>query len=443
MRRRYWLLALVGIALLVGSVVFLLLRFEETLLPDPPAPQLVGVAVAATDTPLAALPIGTKPPRHTPATSANPITPPPALLTPAPTLLLPSPTPISHIVQAGEELLDIARRYGVTAAAIVALNNLGNMDHLIPGQPLTIPALPTPVQPTPTVTPNPAFAGAIRTAVDNPADVAAPAVTALPAGPLAVSGVPVDLFMPLSTEVRQHVREIYAQGQALGNNPRAFAKIGDSTIANPFFLAAFDTGPYTLGDYAYLQPVIDYFAGSYARESVAVRVGLHSWSVFDPQWSDPAVCAPGETVIACEFRLHRPSFVLIRLGSNDAGVPELFEDNMRQIIAVALDSGVIPILGTKADRHEDPNNANNDMLRRIAAEYQIPLWDFDLIAGTIPGRGLDVDQVHMTFFAAHDYTSPLAFQHGHSVHNLTALIVLDRVWRAALGFDSCGTAGGC
>jgi hypothetical protein len=56
------------------------------------------------------------------------------------------------------------------------------------------------------------------------------------------------------------------------------------------------------------------------------------------------------------------------------------------------------------------------------------LWDFDLVAQTLPGRGLDADGVHMTTFYAHDYTLPEAFQRGHSVHNLTALIVLNRIW---------------
>ena len=59
----------------------------------------------------------------------------------------------------------------------------------------------------------------------------------------------------------------------------------------------------------------------------------------------------------------------------------------------------------------------------------MPLWDFDLLAQTIPGRGLDADGVHLTTFYAHDYTSPVAFQRGHGVHNLTALIALDAVWR--------------
>ena len=37
--------------------------------------------------------------------------------------------------------------------------------------------------------------------------------------------------------------------------------------------------------------------------------------------------------------------------------------------------------------------------------------------------------MHLTTFYPLDYTSPEAFQHGHSVDDLTALIVLDRIWR--------------
>jgi hypothetical protein len=88
---------------------------------------------------------------------------------------------------------------------------------------------------------------------------------------------------------------------------------------------------------------------------------------------------------------------------------------------------VIPILGTKADRFEGPGNVNNAIIRRLATDYGVPLWDFDLLAGTIPGRGLTVDNVHMTTFFAHDWTQPVAFQRGHGVHNLTALMALDAV----------------
>ena len=229
--------------------------------------------------------------------------------------------------------------------------------------------------------------------------------------------------------VRQHVHAIFAQGQALGNNPRAFSRLGDSTIEHPYFLARFDTGPYNLGGYAYLQQVIDYYAGSFNYAGVAVRRGLHTWSVLDSMWAPKPTCGPGEHMLACEFRIHRPSVLFIRLGSNDVGIPDSTTRNFREIVEFTINSGVIPILGTKADRHDGPNNTNNNIIRQVAADYAVPLWDYDLIAGTIPGRGLDIDGVHMTTFFAHDYTSPVALTRGHGVHNLTALMALDTIWR--------------
>ena len=231
--------------------------------------------------------------------------------------------------------------------------------------------------------------------------------------------------------VLQNVRQIYANGQALGRNSHAYSRLGDSTIENPHFMARFDEGPYVLGEYAYLQPVIDYFAGSHARQGVAVRRGFHSWTVTDPLWADKSQCLPNENSVQCEIRLHNPSIMLIRLGSNDSGIPAGFEQNMRLVLDTVIQSGVIPILGTKADRFEG-SNINNDIIRRLANEYHVPLWDFDLVAGTIPGRGLDVDNVHLTTFYAHDYTSPTAFQRGHSMHNLTALMALDAVLREVI-----------
>jgi hypothetical protein len=232
----------------------------------------------------------------------------------------------------------------------------------------------------------------------------------------------------MPANVQENARAIFAAGQALGRNPRAFSKVGDSTIENPHFLARFDEGPYNLGEYAYLQGVIDHFAGSHSRQGLAVRRGNHSWTVTDPMWADKSTCQPNETPIDCEIRVHNPSILIIRLGSNDRGVPSGFEHNLRQVVQNAIDKGVIPVLGTKADRFEG-SNINNDIIRQVAFDFQVPLWDFDRLAGTIPSRGLDVDAVHLTTFYAHDYTSPTAFQRGHGVHNLSALMVLDAIWK--------------
>ena len=55
----------------------------------------------------------------------------------------PSPTPITHVVQAGETLSEIARLYGTTVEAIVQANNLDNPDSLREGQVLIIPSSAT------------------------------------------------------------------------------------------------------------------------------------------------------------------------------------------------------------------------------------------------------------------------------------------------------------
>ena len=78
------------------------------------------------------------------------------------------------------------------------------------------------------------------------------------------------------------------------------------------------------------------------------------------------------------------------------------------------------------------SNINNEMIRQIAYDYNLPLWDFDAVASTIPGKGLDQDGTHMTAFFAHDWSSPIAFQRGYGLMNLSALIALDKVWRTVV-----------
>lgn len=248
-----------------------------------------------------------------------------------------------------------------------------------------------------------------------------------------VNGLTLDQFIILPPEVMAHVQEIYAHGQRSGRNPHAFSKMGDSTVLNPKLLGLFDSpSRYTLGDYAYLQPTIEFFSGSFSRYGVAAQHGLHAWSVFDPLWADKDWCDTGEHMLACEIRLNNPALFIIRLGSNDAGAPSGFAKNVRDVVEYCLAYGVIPLLVTKADRFEG-DNTNNDILRQIATEYAIPLWDFDRVADTLPERGLDTDQVHMKTATHHDYTLSETFTIGHSVQDLTGLMMLDALRQEGMG----------
>ncbi len=99
---------------------------------------------------------------------------------------------------------------------------------------------------------------------------------------------------------------------------------------------------------------------------------------------------------------------------------------MSQIIEYALDNGIVPILGTKADRFEGDDSIN-EATRQLAAAYRIPLWDFDAIAATLPNRGLTDDHAHLSVYRNNDYTDPETYQRGYPMSDLSALVVLDAV----------------
>ena len=203
-----------------------------------------------------------------------------------------------------------------------------------------------------------------------------------PLPPDNVNGIKLDQFVIMPPAVQENVKQIFAKGQALGNNAQRFSKVGDSIIEHPHYMVKFDTPDYNLGQYAYLQDVLNYYRGSYGRDSLSVRRGLHSWSWNNPTWADKDQCLPDEGPIACEYRVHKPSVSFIVLGSNDVGVPDYFRKSMEELVQFTIDQGVIPVIVTKADRHEGDSNINNIILKETAAKFNVPMLDFDAVAGT-------------------------------------------------------------
>ncbi len=292
---------------------------------------------------------------------------------------------------------------------------------LAPPTPSAAPTLPTST-PLPTAT---------TTATPSPmaSDTPTATPTATPDPARQINGVPFSAIAVLPDDVAENVRQIAARGQEMGRNANAFSKLGDSGVLIESNLTRFDNGPLTLGPYEFLQPTIAHFAGSWERYGVGARVALTTIGTFDPLWANAEWCQPGEHLLACEIRLHNPAVLVIRLGTND-GRAELYERYMGQIIEFAIESGVIPILGTKADRFEGDDSIN-EATRRLAAAYRVPLWDFDAVAATLPNRGLTDDQAHLTVFGRNDYTDPETLQRGYPVSDLSTLVVLDAVRRIA------------
>jgi Tol biopolymer transport system component len=224
------------------------------------------------------------------------------------------------------------------------------------------------------------------------------------------------------TRISDRMREIYFQGLARGNDPHAFSKIGDCQSVTASFLGFFDMpGRYTLGEkYQPLQSTIDYFAGSFVRESQAVRGGFNVASVLSPIWADLEVCQKGELPLLCEFRLHRPSIVFISMETWFEGrTPEVYAGYLRQIIELSLDHGAVPILATKADNVEG-NHSINATIAQLAYEYDIPLWNFWLAVQPLPGHGIDWARDHEGFHITVE---------SWNVRSFTALQALDAVWR--------------
>ncbi|HEX9333057.1 MAG TPA: SGNH/GDSL hydrolase family protein [Anaerolineales bacterium] len=235
--------------------------------------------------------------------------------------------------------------------------------------------------------------------------------------------------MPIIPVVSNTARELYQRGQANGNNPRAFSKIGDGEISTEWFLTAFDLGEnyYGLGPYQNLLPVIDYFEGSFGRIGVASRRGFNTNLILDLSMTDSNLCESGESPLTCELHLHQPAFAILSLGTNQVWQAEEFQRGMRQILDILLSKNVLPILSTKGDNLEGDYRINS-IIACLAQEYDVPLWNFWSAIQPLPHHGLQSDLEHLTYGAS-DFGDDHAMQSAWTIRNLTALQALDAVWR--------------
>jgi hypothetical protein len=266
--------------------------------------------------------------------------------------------------------------------------------------------------------------------------------------PQSAGGPPANAPTNVVPQITSSVRQIFLHGRQLGNHPDIFAKVGDSITATDLFLDPIGQGGLQLYDYEYLRPVVQYFSQSPARDhnsfantSLAARSGWSSNDVLDPSKATTSYCAAGETPLECEYRILQPSVALIMLGTNDLPWMDsgTYQANMRRIVEISLDHGVIPVLSTIPDQLGSPNEWRvaefNQIITNISYQYGVPLWNYWLALQNLPNRGLGGDNVHPSY----DYTiretaifSPDMLRYGYNVRNLTALMVLDAIWRGAM-----------
>ena len=231
-------------------------------------------------------------------------------------------------------------------------------------------------------------------------------------------------------EVSDRALEIYHLGLELGNDPTHFSVIGDCQNVSSYFLSVFDkSGEFSLGDeYAYLQPTIDYYQGSFSRTSLAVKGGFNAAAVISPLRADPKSCNKNESPLDCELRVWRPSVVFVSMETWWSEKPaEEYDKYMRRVIDRIIEAGAVPIIATKADNLEGDHSINATIVQ-IAYEYDIPLWNFWAAVQPLPNHGLSSDNFHLTF-ARNFFDDPDRMKSAWPWRNLTALQTLDVVRR--------------
>ncbi|MFN8377987.1 MAG: SGNH/GDSL hydrolase family protein [Anaerolineae bacterium] len=250
-------------------------------------------------------------------------------------------------------------------------------------------------------------------------------------------------FVPFPDDIANNIRAIYSVGQAYGNQPGMFSKVGDSISKSVYFLRQIGWGVYDLGPYSNLQPVVNHFSNTwvgvdnaFTRDSVAADVGWAAWGVLEPELADEEVCQPEEKPLECEFRIARPSIALIMFGTNDASYRSSgeFRSDLARIVDLTLSWGVIPVLSTFPNRPDAPEAAAtlNQAVRDLATERHLPLWDYAAALAPLPDQGLAWDHLHPSAPEETDYVAVFDaenLQYGYVVRNLTALQILDRIWR--------------
>ncbi len=252
---------------------------------------------------------------------------------------------------------------------------------------------------------------------------------------------------PWLTGISSRTRAIYLRGQQLGNRRNVFSKIGDSITAAPQFLYPIGFGQYELGSYGNLSNVIGFFSqvnaragNSFANQSLAAVSGWTADKLLTPGFAYPEICG-ADTPLMCEYKQVKPAIALIMIGTNDSGsgFTDVYADQLRQIVEISLEMGVIPVLSTIPPKNFDENQeqrvqAWNSVIRAIAAQYEVPLWDYHANMVGLPNRGMSSDGLHPSVppdGAAGRFT-PENLQYGYTMRNLNALQVLDALLRTVM-----------
>jgi hypothetical protein len=389
-------------------------------------------------------PTATRTPSVTPTFSPTPSETP--TITPTPTLTptsTPSPTPaVNAQVSAGRDGLNLRADPGMEGEVQAQLG-----EHT----PLTIIGRTADGAWLQVLTPEGMQGWVTAAYLDVNTDLSAVPVVAGPVDTVAPTAVAVVSEAAVVSGITSRSREIFLYGRILGNRPNVFTTVGDSLTDAYYFLHPFGDGTYDLGSYGYLAPVLNYFMGGevrghnpFANRSMASFGGWNSAHVLTPDLlpghAAPGGCLPGEIPLVCEYRVVRPAVALIMFGTNDMNYLsfDAFQANLTRIVEISIEMGVIPVLSTIPDQagREADVVLYNQAITSIARAYDIPLWDYWAATHSLPNAGLSSDGIHPSAPPGERYATAVFTEdnldYGFTVRNLTALQVLDTLWRQVL-----------
>lgn len=278
--------------------------------------------------------------------------------------------------------------------------------------------------------------------------------------PTAVRAAPV--LPEIDATMQERLQAVLAAGRARGNRDDVFAKVGDSNTAIPDFLVPVGCGEVIYGRWESLRPVVERWSAtpvprgwelescevsnSFTRVGSAVFPGWRTADLLRAHTPHPEECQPPDDVaVRCELSQIRPSVALVMIGTNDMleddgetvdpDALEQFGPRLRQLVREIVDAGVIPVLSTLPPRRYPPISEPlppiwNEVIIEVAAEEQVPLWNYWLDLQ-------DASQFGMSFDWLHPSPAPTgagdlrdeAMDWGFNVRNLGALRVLEKLER--------------
>ena len=247
----------------------------------------------------------------------------------------------------------------------------------------------------------------------------------------------------ITSQLHASIKRIFARGQELGNDPAVFAKVGDC-MTDAYFMDGLGTGNYDLGRYSDLDGVIRYFSApvpgettnSFTTVSQASYSGLTANTVLSGEFTSvkgAGVCQENESMLRCEYRLHKPSYAIIMLGFSETQLMEVrdFDILMRKVVQQSIERGVIPILSTFPENQgrKQVSRLMNKAIVEIGHAFGVPVINLDRALYSLPDHGVD-SLSHLTIapVGTSNFTG-VGLRYGMNMRNLLTLQALDIVWK--------------